>query len=282
MAEMTMHNDLPLYTALPCRPDAINRDLRIADAGHLPRKTSQVHARFEYPAVGLIVAGEGFFQAGKGPPAIVRPGTVISVYPGVVFNYGPTKCWSEYYIGFCGPHADSLLTSGLISRAVQPRYVSELAVAVNAFAEVIRYWKRAQPGDADRACLRGQQLLVDMLTGALASSSGWIDPIESVLAECRRRLREPLDFVALARQHEISYSLLRLRILQRTGLSPAKYLTWLRCEAAAMLLATTSKSIKQVAGEIGIADSFTFSRTFRRTMGISPSLYRDQHRAYGQ
>ncbi len=212
----------------------------------------------------------------------VRPGTLITVYPGEVFNYGPKTWWNEYYVGFCGPGAESLISAGLISQAGKPRYVSEPAPLMHAFAEIVRWWKRAKAGDADRACLMGQQLLVDILTGSLGSTPDRIDPIESVLAECRRRFREPLDFEKLASQHEISYSLLRLRILQRTGASPAKYLTQLRCEAAGMLLSTTSKSIKQIAREIGIPDSFTFSRTFRRTLGISPAFYRDQRRSYGK
>ncbi|MDP3180085.1 MAG: helix-turn-helix domain-containing protein, partial [Spirochaetaceae bacterium] len=63
---------------------------------------------------------------------------------------------------------------------------------------------------------------------------------------------------------------------KRTGITPARFLTEERLRFAASLLASTRKSVAQIAGESGFADAGYFAKVFRRGRGLSPTEYRDR------
>ena len=52
----------------------------------------------------------------------------------------------------------------------------------------------------------------------------------------------------------------------------------LKLQHAADRLLTSGRQVKQVASEIGYADTYYFSRVFRRRFGVSPGRF--AHRAY--
>ena len=59
-----------------------------------------------------------------------------------------------------------------------------------------------------------------------------------------------------------------------TGVPPAKYLKTLRMQQAAVLLATTFLSVKEIASSVGLTDESHFVRDFKRLYGVTPSEYR--------
>jgi len=61
-----------------------------------------------------------------------------------------------------------------------------------------------------------------------------------------------------------------------TGVTPGQYLTDLRMEKAAQLLATTFLSIKEIMGAAGYRSKGNFIRFFRKRFGVTPSEYRQR------
>jgi AraC-like DNA-binding protein len=59
-----------------------------------------------------------------------------------------------------------------------------------------------------------------------------------------------------------------------TGLSPKAYLHNVLLNKSKVLLATTNKSVKEIAYSLGYKDSLYFSRFFSKYCGISPISYR--------
>jgi len=78
----------------------------------------------------------------------------------------------------------------------------------------------------------------------------------------------------LAQAVGISASYFQHLFRRETGVGPAKYLQDLKLRSAAHLLETTSLPVKEVFHVIGAGDPSHFIRKFRRTYGVSPSLYR--------
>jgi len=69
------------------------------------------------------------------------------------------------------------------------------------------------------------------------------------------------------------------RIFRRElGLSPWDYLNRYRIKQAKELLLCTSDSITSVALQVGFSDPAYFSRVFRKHVGLSPSVFREQSR----
>jgi AraC-like DNA-binding protein len=69
------------------------------------------------------------------------------------------------------------------------------------------------------------------------------------------------------------------RVFKReTGLRPMAWLNQRRLQLACQNLASTSKSVTEIAEECGFASPFYFSRVFRRHFGQSPLCYRQTQR----
>lgn len=64
-----------------------------------------------------------------------------------------------------------------------------------------------------------------------------------------------------------------------TGVSPGRYLFEYRMKKAAELLSSKNYTVSVVAASVGYGDVFTFSRSFKKYYGISPSEYKAKHPA---
>jgi AraC family transcriptional regulator len=85
---------------------------------------------------------------------------------------------------------------------------------------------------------------------------------------------EPIDLEAAAREAGLSpFHFLRIfaRVL---GVTPHQYLVRSRLRHAARLLPDNSRSVTDVALDVGFRDLSNFVRTFRRAAGISPGRFR--------
>jgi AraC-like DNA-binding protein len=66
------------------------------------------------------------------------------------------------------------------------------------------------------------------------------------------------------------------RLFQRTtGISPGRFLSAVRLEKAKKLLLTTSLSVTEITHQVGYNSVGTFSTRFKKSVGLSPTAYRD-------
>ena len=84
------------------------------------------------------------------------------------------------------------------------------------------------------------------------------------------RVTDMADYVCVNRSY--LYTLFRSQI----GMSPQQFLTMFRVAKAAQLLQITDLSIESVAISCGYSDPMVFSKIFRQTRGMAPSVYRRQ------
>ncbi len=63
----------------------------------------------------------------------------------------------------------------------------------------------------------------------------------------------------------------------RMGITPIKYFTKLKIEAASALLSGTNQSLQNIAQDLGFYSEFHFSRVFKQYTGEAPSHYRSRH-----
>lgn len=66
---------------------------------------------------------------------------------------------------------------------------------------------------------------------------------------------------------------------QSTGRSIASYIASMRIDRACALLDEDIRSITEIAADLGFANTSGFSAAFRRSVGMSPRLYRQRRRA---
>jgi AraC-like DNA-binding protein len=92
-----------------------------------------------------------------------------------------------------------------------------------------------------------------------------------------RRYAEPLDIPTLASVAHLSASQFGRVFKQVYGETPHRYLQRRRIERAMTLLRQTDRPITDVAFDAGFASLGTFSSTFSRIVGQSPTEFRVRH-----
>jgi AraC-like DNA-binding protein len=91
------------------------------------------------------------------------------------------------------------------------------------------------------------------------------------------RYREPLDVRTLARAARLSPAHLSREFKRAFGESPHQYLLSRRLERAAALLRATDRSVSDICFTVGLRSVGSFTSSFGRTFGMSPTAYRAAH-----
>jgi AraC-like DNA-binding protein len=88
------------------------------------------------------------------------------------------------------------------------------------------------------------------------------------------RYFEPLDVDDLARAAGLSRAHFSREFRRAFGESPHAYLLTRRLERAAALLRATDRSVADICFSVGLASVGSFTTSFTRTFGASPTVYR--------
>lgn len=99
---------------------------------------------------------------------------------------------------------------------------------------------------------------------------------EQVLQYLNDHSSEQINLTQLAENLYISRSNLFTAFKQATGDTPYQYLQNIRIKKAQVLLKISSKSIEEIAWEVGFRDVSHFTQTFKKYIGITPLKYRKQ------
>jgi len=89
------------------------------------------------------------------------------------------------------------------------------------------------------------------------------------------RYPEPLTVDDLARAAGLSRAHFSREFRRAYGDSPHAYLLTRRLERAAALLRTTDRSVTEICFAVGLQSVGSFTTSFTRTYGVSPTAYRD-------
>jgi AraC-like DNA-binding protein len=92
-----------------------------------------------------------------------------------------------------------------------------------------------------------------------------------------RRYAEHLDVAAMARAARLSPAHFSREFRRAFGETPHRYLLTRRLERAAALLRTTDRSVADVCMAVGLRSVGSFTTSFGRMFGASPTAYRATH-----
>jgi AraC-like DNA-binding protein len=88
------------------------------------------------------------------------------------------------------------------------------------------------------------------------------------------RYFEPLGVDDLAQAAGLSRAHFSREFRRAFGESPHSYLLTRRLERAAALLRTTDRSVAEICLDVGLQSIGSFTTSFTRTFGVSPTVYR--------
>jgi len=98
--------------------------------------------------------------------------------------------------------------------------------------------------------------------------------LRRVIAYIERHYVDELSAEGLAREAGLSVPQFNRRFRQLLRLSPMEYVFSLRIQRAQLLLATTRRTIGDIAASTGFYDQSHFTKRFRQATGLTPLQYR--------
>lgn len=233
----------------------------------------------EYQLI-YITEGGGFFESESVARQRVVAGTVILLFPNEWHNYAPDEQsgWSEFWIGFKGNLADSVVAGGFFS-------VDEPLIDIGPSNSLMALYRDAIRL-AEKEAMACQQLISGIVLHMLGhilykhkNRSTGSNYAEDIINEARQLMRErahhTLRAEDIAQSLGVGYSWFRQNFKRLTGTSPVQYISRILMSRAKELLVTESCSIAEVAYTLGFENAGQFSTAFRKMEGITPRQFRD-------
>jgi AraC-like DNA-binding protein len=143
------------------------------------------------------------------------------------------------------------------------------------------------PGGGAVLAKLSEVLFVETLRRYIAllppEQTGWLagvrDPeIGRALALLHRKPAHPWTIASLGNEIGVSRSVLAERFRRYLSETPMAYLSHWRLQLGAQLLKSTSRSVAEIAAEVGYESEPSFNRAFKRQFGLPPARFRSHSR----
>ncbi|MBK8045655.1 MAG: AraC family transcriptional regulator [Anaerolineales bacterium] len=253
------------------------------DIGWYPAARYHYRERPEGAAENILiycVAGAGWYEV-HGNRFTLQAGEALLLPAGLPHTYAASdrEPWSIHWVHFRGLEGDYFAQ-------LPPEPAHKLGVDMTCAREVEALFQQCYSiffgGFVLPRLIYGSKLVHHLLAELIYHNNsfspslrtGRFHSLEPTFAYLVQNLQRSLSLADMANQAGLSESQFSHVFKQQTGHSPLTYFIHLKMQHACSLLTLTQLSIKEIAQEIGYADSYYFSRLFKKIIGVAPSDYR--------
>ncbi len=236
---------------------------------------------FPYHKVEYVSGGRGWVELG-GQRRALATGSAYATAPDTRHGLrsDPARPLRRYYLwlegdGAAAALAEAGLGRGRVRMAEAPGEIRE------AWEWLLREGESERPPAARLARALAEVLLLKLAESRDAAAHAPDEGARENLERCRAlvdadaaRLRGAADLAAAVGLRTETVCRLFRRFLDTT---PGAYLRARRMRLAAERLRAPGARVKEVAAELGFADAFHFSRTFKSEIGVAPRVWRASH-----
>ncbi len=225
-----------------------------------------------------------YIRAGKveavinGESHTVRAGNVILYHPHEPqkYTYKKSDKYECIWVHFSGASVEKMLKDLNIS----DKRIFKI-VDTAAFEEIINCilpeHRLNRTGNEYSAAAYVIQLLVNIARNKsqdIKELSTSRQKVEKVLMEMERNYTEVFPLEEYAKQSNLSPCRFSHIFSEIVGMSPHRYMIFLRLKKAKQLLRQTNSSVKEIAELSGFGNPMYFSRIFKKYIGCTPLQYR--------
>lgn len=268
----------------------------------LPDNVPHRHTYFEICLIGGY--GQGIFSV-EDKPHEIGPGDIFFARPGVIHQIQntSTSLMELFWVCWCWrpkPRKSSEIPGAVseIDRLMNDFSDSSILVAADQNNRVTSLW-RALRGFSTGSPLPGTDLQTTSLASSLLLALAQAGtPARSVdtkrtgfhenqmpgrlgrlaVRYIHDNLYRPISVEEVASHIHVSARHLTRLMQEFTGTAPAAYIEQARIERAHAQLMHGTKSIKEIAAEVGYDDVHHFTRVFTRRVGSSPGRFRTDNK----
>lgn len=224
-----------------------------------------------------VHSGYGYFESG-GVVRKVGPGDLFLVAKDAVNTFwaDPQRPWHYSWFGFRGKLAARLCEqAGLSVRSPVKSAAPERSVDA-----LFRGLTKLRDEPAKELLLTGQLFRVFGRLAEPDEDNAMKDDVglhvRSAVAFMNARYAERIRLPHIAAHVGLDEKYLCRLFQEKLRMSPYRYLTDLRMRKACRLLRMQMLSVAEVSRSVGYQDPLLFSRMFKRTVGLSPTSYREK------
>ena len=259
--------------------------LRINNCGYYRVHTTPVietphpEGRNDYQLL-YIAAGKGeFFFKGSGVPTIVTKGNMILFRPGEpqVYNYYAVDKTEVYWVHFTGWKVEEYLMRYELPQEENVFYTGVSPDYPWIYNQIIRELQLQRENYEEMISLFMHHIFLTInryIKERRYTNNDRINDIERAVHYFKSNFNKPISIEQYASEHLMSVNWFIHSFRSIMKVSPMQYIVSLRIATAKGYLESSSKSIAEIANEVGYDNALYFSRLFKKRTGMTPSEYR--------
>lgn len=186
--------------------------------------------------------------------------------------------WEYVWVGFEGKHCEKYFNQAniVIDNPIFEDYTEYTSNVFKEIAKAITLEKNASNMRVTGlVMLFFSQMLLQVQPSDLDIKSSEVY-VNKTLEYIENNYWRKFSMDELAKHININRTYLCKLFKNYTGISPSQYIVKLKMERATEFLKNQGLKISDVARSVGYDDLFTFSKAYKRVMGISPSLQKNK------
>lgn len=209
----------------------------------------------------------------------MKKGDMICLFP---FQFHSTilECPREKYsflaITFTEKHRDYSAFSALKNHLLHPDKQD-----IANIGKMIRNFQESRQKVPESCVFALLEILLNQrrkLQQQIIGSHEHTDLFDRICDYIRNHFEEEISLKNIADIFKVTPETVRRKFHEAdSGLTPGKLIARLRFQLAVELLEHTQTPVSGIARRCGYKDPFTFSRAFKRTMGVAPLTHRNLH-----
>lgn len=239
----------------------------------------------DYYIIIYCTAGEGWYNVGE-KTYLVKENQYIILPPNTPYSFGANtnNPWTIYWIHFKGKLAGSFFYPPILTREIVVSQNSRLQDRIQLFEEIYENLElsfHSEYYNYASLCLfhfLASFKYIDQFRHIRKNDLKEYRFSEKVIHYMRENVEQNLTLEHLAKQFNYSPSHFSARFQDETKKPPIKYFIALKVEKACQYLELSSMKICDIYPKLGFQDAAYFSRIFTKTMGLSPSKYREMEK----
>ena len=233
-------------------------------------------------SISYILEGKGDFNDAAGKRYSFYPGCIVQRYPGREYSIHRYEHFehTEFFIVLPRSLYESFERTGIIQDDYSVFDTGLDAVFANRLSRFVHQFKTSSDGELRQVLMETISLMVDCFKRDRSNEG---DSTEAIMIEraCQllsENFAAKLKLEDIAASLGISYESFRKKFRERKDISPAQFRIQKRLEQAMALLIDDKAPIKEIAYDLGYANSANFIKLFQKAIGQSPAAFRSEHR----
>ncbi|WP_165748203.1 AraC family transcriptional regulator [Cellulophaga sp. Z1A5H] len=233
----------------------------------------------KYHKIIYIKNGTGFFESDNSIRQEISKETLLVIYPNTWYRCVPDKNsdWEEYSVCFRGKYIEYLIENELFNMNQQVYPIGfnyEIDLQFDSLMNILKNNTSSQDVGLQFIFIDILRVLYSnfLMNKNQISRKGKI--IFDVEKYIQRHIKSKINFDDVAKNFNVSYSLLRKLFKEKTDMTLKQYHLMHRLSKAKGMIRESDLSFSEIAFQCGFENVQSFSKTFRAKEGTTPSTFR--------